>query len=252
MEVAGPAGAAAAVGGAAVPVGSPPERRRRRRTQSGVAAAVTRSHETIPPAFATAEVVVDRVLAELDRIGASTGVPIDLPAFALAAVASLHREHPGVFAAVAEDGTPAPTSTADLAVTVDAGEGLYLPVLRGAAALPLDEVADRLVELQMAALAGSLPAADLDLTGVGMGVSLTVVRGVTMVQPLIMPGLSCMVSFGGVRSVFRPDEDGAPVRARTMVVGLSHDHRVVNGRPAAEFLVALAGRFSRPEPVLAR
>jgi pyruvate/2-oxoglutarate/acetoin dehydrogenase E1 component/pyruvate/2-oxoglutarate dehydrogenase complex dihydrolipoamide acyltransferase (E2) component len=229
------------------PISGAAARERHRPAQLAVATAVSRSHQTIPPAFAARDVAVDQALAYLDDIRERTGAPIDLGPFLIGALARLHPRHPDMFAAVAEDGTAATSSAADVAVTIDAGNGLYLPVIRAAGAIPLDALADRLVELQMAALSGCLTAADLDTTGVGLAVSLNLSSGVDLVQPLIMPGMSCIVSVAAVRPLVRLDTDGTPTLARQVTLGVAHDHRVVNGRPAMEMLADLAACFDDPE-----
>lgn len=222
-------------------------RERQRLVQSAVATTVSRSHRTIPPAFVACDVPVDQALAYLDDICERVGAPIDLGPFLIGALARLHPRHPGMFATVADDGTAATSSAADIAVTIDAGNGLYLPVIRAAGTIPLDALADRLVELQMDALSSSLTEADLDTTGVGLAVSLNLSSGVDLVQPLIMPGMSCIVSVGAVQSFVTLDPGGAPTLARQVTLGVAHDHRVVNGRPAMEMLADLTACFADPE-----
>ncbi|WP_315093403.1 2-oxo acid dehydrogenase subunit E2 [uncultured Cellulomonas sp.] len=211
------------------------------RVQEGVAAAVTAGHRDIPAAFVTADAEVGRALMLLDEATQDEGAAIGLAPLLLASLGAVFAEHGELFAPVGPDGLASGPPRADVAVTVDTGSGLYLPVVRGVARLSVADLADRLVELQMASLTGELGESDLDLTGVGMGLSLNLVAGVTGVRPIIMPGLSCMVSVGGVRQVVVPDA-GDGVRAASVVeLALAHDHRRVNGRPAAELLVALAG-----------
>jgi pyruvate/2-oxoglutarate/acetoin dehydrogenase E1 component/pyruvate/2-oxoglutarate dehydrogenase complex dihydrolipoamide acyltransferase (E2) component len=227
-------------------------RERHRAVQAAVAAAVSASHRMIPPAFAARSVPVERALAYLDDICENDGTPIDLGSFLISALARLHRRHPAMFAAVAGDGTAAESSTDDVAVTIDAGNGLYLPVIRAAGTIPLSALADRLVELQMAALNGNLAEADLDTTDVGIAVSLNLSSGVDLVQPLIMPGMSCIVSVGAVRPFVRLDPDGTPAVARQVTLGIAHDHRVINGQPAMEMLADLAGCLADPQAVFGR
>jgi pyruvate/2-oxoglutarate/acetoin dehydrogenase E1 component/pyruvate/2-oxoglutarate dehydrogenase complex dihydrolipoamide acyltransferase (E2) component len=235
---------------AGLPVHTPPGRQRARSVQSAVAAAVSRSHASIPPAFASVEVPVDAALAHVALLEETEGAVLELGALLVAALASLHPRHRALFAAVDANGAAAPTSTADIAVTVDAGAGLFLPVVR-AGARSLDEVADRLVALQMAAVDGEVTDHDLDTRGVGMGVSLNLTAGVDLVQPLIMPGMACMVSVGGLRQAVRVGPDGTPVVARVVTLGIAHDHRVVNGQPAMQLLRELADLLQRPADVLA-
>jgi len=234
---------------APLPASTPPGRRRVRSIQEAVAAAVSVSHRTIPPAFAWLEVTVDLALEHLDRLAGQGGSLVGLGPLLLAAIAALHPRHRALFAVVDADGVAAPMSRADVAVTIDAGTGLFLPVIR-AGARTLDDVADRLIELQMAAVSGELADRDLDTRGVGLGVSLNLDSGIDAVHPLIMPGMSSMVSVGAVRSAVRVGADGAPAVARVVTIGIAHDHRVVDGAPAMRFLSDLASLLQRPAEVL--
>jgi pyruvate/2-oxoglutarate/acetoin dehydrogenase E1 component/pyruvate/2-oxoglutarate dehydrogenase complex dihydrolipoamide acyltransferase (E2) component len=227
-------------------VASPPARRRQRAIQAGVAATVSASHRAIPPAFAARTVDVGPALAFLDHQGEQTGAVIDLGAFLIGALARLHDRHPAVFAPVSADGVAASRSAPDVAVTIDAGEGLFMPVIRDPAAMPLDVLADRLVELQMAALGGGLTEADLDTSGVGLAVSLNLSGGADLVQPIVMPRMSCIVSVGAVRPSVTLGPDNVARPGQQVTLGITHDHRVINGRPAAELLADLAGCFADP------
>jgi pyruvate/2-oxoglutarate/acetoin dehydrogenase E1 component/pyruvate/2-oxoglutarate dehydrogenase complex dihydrolipoamide acyltransferase (E2) component len=231
------------------PGAGPLARKRQRSIQAAVAATVSKSHQTIPAAFAARAVEVDRALAYLDEAAERTGAMIGLDAFVVGALSRLCSQHPGLFSPVAENGTVAAWPGADVAVAIDAGNGLFMPVIRGPGTMPLDVLADRLVELRLAALEGSLADVDLDSTGVGMAVSLNVRDGADVVQPIIMPGMACIVSAGAVRPFVVMDADGVPQLARQLTLGIAHDHRVVNGRPAMELLAALAAAFAAPEAV---
>lgn len=231
-----------------LPVSSPLARRRVHSVQAAVASAVTESHHTIPAAFAAVDVPAERALAHLDLLTGGDGALIGLGPLIITAIAALHGQHRALFAAVGPDGVPAATSAPDVAVTIDAGTGLFLPVIR-AGAQSLDDIADRLTELQLAAVRGELTDRDLDRLGVGMAVSLNLSSGVDTVQPLIMPGMSCMVSTGAVRDAVRIGPDGAVVRNRTLTLGIAHDHRAVNGQPAMRFLTDLGGLLQQPEQI---
>jgi pyruvate/2-oxoglutarate/acetoin dehydrogenase E1 component/pyruvate/2-oxoglutarate dehydrogenase complex dihydrolipoamide acyltransferase (E2) component len=227
-------------------VASPPARRRQRTIQAGVAATVSASHRAIPPAFAARIVDAGPALAFLDERGEQTGAPIDLGAFLIGALARLHGRHRALFAPVSADGVAASQSTPDVAVTIDAGQGLFMPVIRDPATMPLDVLADRLIELQMAALGGGLAEDDLDTSGVGLAVSLNLSGGADLVQPIVMPRMSCIVSVGAVRPSVTLGPDNTARPGQQVTLGITHDHRVINGRPAAQLLADLAGCFADP------
>jgi pyruvate/2-oxoglutarate dehydrogenase complex dihydrolipoamide acyltransferase (E2) component len=223
---------------------APPVVRTGGRVQTAVAAAVSRSHREIPAAFTAARVDVSAALAMVERSGSSDS-PLDLPTLLVKAIGLLGKDFPAFFGSVAEDGTHISGVRPDVAVTLDAGAGLYLPVVRDVAMRSLDEIADDLMEFRLLALDGRFT--DGQLNGAAISLSLNLSEGISLVQPLILPPQVCMVSVGGVERVPRLRPDGRLTESRVLTVGLAYDHRVVNGAAAVEFLLALSDRLEHPE-----
>jgi len=120
---------------------------------------------------------------------------------------------------------------------------LYLPVVDAAAAKSLPGIADSLAAYRGKARQEQFTAADLaDAT---IGVSLPA-GDVLFVQPIVPPGLSCMVALGATHTL--PYPDGL---RRVAYLGLSYDHRLINGRDAAQFLGALKSAVESPEQLRA-
>jgi 2-oxoglutarate dehydrogenase E2 component (dihydrolipoamide succinyltransferase) len=61
-----------------------------------------------------------------------------------------------------------------------------------------------------------------------------------LVQPLIPPGLACMISVAGSRRDVIMTGPGEIAERNVVGLGLAHDHRLVNGREATAFLRELA------------
>ncbi len=218
--------------------------RRADRVQAAVAAAVTRAL-TIPAAFTAARVELDAALALLDLLSAD-GAVLDLPSLIVRAIALLRQDFPDLYGHMGTDGTFQPATGTHIAVTMDAGAGLFLPVVRDADRRGIDEIADELVGFRLNAVEGRF--ADEQLSGAAITVSLNIVEGITVVQPLIMPPQVCMISVGGLESQLRPGADGSPTVVRATTVGVAYDHRVVNGSAATRFLTALRDLLARPDP----
>ncbi|MFD0579610.1 2-oxo acid dehydrogenase subunit E2 [Dactylosporangium darangshiense] len=134
------------------------------------------------------------------------------------AIGTLRERHPLCFGAYQDDGGVLVPEGAHVAVTVDAGNGLYLPVVRDVAALSLEQIAAALAAMREAARAGTLRAEDL--AGANIGLSVTNYADVVLTQPIIPPGMTCMLSLAGTQ------------RTDRFALGIAHDHRVVNGRDA--------------------
>jgi pyruvate/2-oxoglutarate/acetoin dehydrogenase E1 component/pyruvate/2-oxoglutarate dehydrogenase complex dihydrolipoamide acyltransferase (E2) component len=214
------------------------------RVQQGIAAVVTRAHREVPAAFTALEVRVDHAIERLRAVSEETGDEIGLAEVLVKAVAVTRPAFPELFGRLVDDRTVALAETADIAVTVDAGNGLYTPVLRDCAARPVADLADDLMEFRLKALRGEFTARELD--GGAIGVSLNLEPGVSVVAPIVLWPQLCMVSVCGPLPRVVP-VDGVPVPAAVVTLGLAYDHRVVNGRTAIAFLRAVADGLCDPQ-----
>ena len=250
--VAGAAVAGAAVAGAAgVPVGRPAAvgapaatptvapapagaPLRLPAVQRRIAEAVTASHREIPAAFTVVRVGMDQALALVRGLTAETGAAVGLAELVVTVVARLHRSHPRIFAALTTSGEVVEADRPVIGVTVDAGTGLYLPVIRDAHELPIGDIADGLVDLRMKALRGR--PREQDMRGMNFLVALNDAPGVVFAQPIVPPGVTCALSVPAVLDEVFVAADGSP-RARSVAdLGLAYDHRLVNGAQASAFL----------------
>ncbi|WP_411759770.1 2-oxo acid dehydrogenase subunit E2 [Streptomyces tunisiensis] len=218
------------------------------RAQQGTAAVVTRAHREVPVAFAAVEVRVDAVLARLRTLSDETGAEIGLPEAVVKAVAAAHPDFPHLFGTLVDERTVRLADTVDIGVTVDAGNGLYIPVLRDCAGRSLADLSDDLMDFRMKAFRAEFTAGEL--SGGCLSVSLNTEPGVLFVQPIVMAPQLCMVSVGGrlTRLVL---EDGVPTSTTVVTLGLAYDHRVVNGRDATAFLRAVADALHDAERLVA-
>ncbi|MEV7025620.1 2-oxo acid dehydrogenase subunit E2 [Kitasatospora sp. NPDC093558] len=224
------------------PAGTPDARTYRLdRVQQGTAAVVTRAHREVPAAFAAVEVPVDAALERLRAVSEATGAEAGLPELLVKAVAAARPAFPHLFGTLVDEHTVELAERVDIAVTVDAGNGLYTPVLRDCAARPLAELADDLMDFRLKAYRGGFTAGEL--AGGALTVSLNLEPGVLLVRPIVMWPQLCMLSIAGPVRRLVPADDG-PVPADVVTLGLAHDHRVVNGRDAVAFLRAVAEGLS--------
>ncbi|MGA5318065.1 2-oxo acid dehydrogenase subunit E2 [Streptomyces pseudogriseolus] len=217
------------------------------RAQQGTAAVVTRAHREVPVAFAAVEVTVDAVLAGLRTLSDETGAEVGLPEAVVKAVAAAHPAFPHLFGTLVDERTVRLADTVDIGVTVDAGNGLYIPVLRDCAGRSLADLSDDLMDFRLKAFRAEFTAGEL--SGGCLSVSLNTEPGVLFVQPIVMAPQLCMVSVGGplTRLVLK---DGAPASTTVVTLGLAYDHRVVNGRDAVAFLRAVADALHDAEKLV--
>jgi pyruvate dehydrogenase E2 component (dihydrolipoamide acetyltransferase) len=134
-----------------------------------------------------------------------------------------------------------PQVNVGLAVAVDAG--LVVPVIAGADRLTVGEIADRRRKLVARARDGSLGLEDVregtfTLSNLGM-------YGVDMFAAVINPPQAAILATGRIGERVVP-MDGRPAVQRGMTLGLSCDHRAMDGARAARFLDTVASLIEEP------
>ncbi|QUQ67046.1 2-oxo acid dehydrogenase subunit E2 [Kutzneria sp. CA-103260] len=201
------------------------------RRQRAIAAVVTESHRDVPTAFAAIKVR----LAPLDRLSTSDDAdPVGLVELLIKAIALQRKDLPMLFAGRADDRFVRVPDSPGVAVTIDVGNGLFLPVVPGAAELRVDEVADRLMEFRIKAVRQDFR--EEDFAGAHITLSLHNEPGVVLARPIVFPGQSAMVVLCGTEQELQFDADGSVVQQDCTTIGVAYDHRVVNGREAMSFL----------------
>lgn len=200
------------------------------RVQQGVARAVEISHRTIPAAYTVVRMDLGPALAHAAALTRTVRRPVGLAELFIQQVAALHGDFPRFFAAI--DGTTAILAdTPHVGVTVDLGEGLYVPCVRDPAALTMAEIATRMMRYRVAATTGTFRESDLG--GANFVITLHTEGDVVLAVPFVLPGTVCALA------VTSPD-DGSPAN-----IGLAYDHRLINGRDASLFLHALKNSMER-------
>ena len=129
----------------------------------------------------------------------------------------------------------------NVGIAVNTGQGLLVPVLRGADQLDLTTIAERSAQLIEGARAGTLPPGQMSggtITVTNVGASGPVETG----TPIINPPECCVVAFGAIKP--RPMVVSGQVVARSGAwISISVDHRIVDGALATEFLTALVSEL---------
>uniref|UniRef100_UPI003F84DDE4 2-oxo acid dehydrogenase subunit E2 n=1 Tax=Actinosynnema sp. TaxID=1872144 RepID=UPI003F84DDE4 len=216
------------------------------RVQQGTAAVVARAHREVPAAFTAVEVRVDRLLDRLARFSSDHDAEVGITEALVKAVAAAHPEFGLLFGSLVDDRTVALAPTPHVAITMDAGKGLYTPVVRDCADRPLIDLADDIMDLRVKAVRGSFSAAEL--TGATITISLNTGDDVLLAVPIVMWPQLAMVSLSATRT--RLDlVDGELRQSRVVTLGLAYDHRAINGREASEFLRAVADSLREPERI---
>ncbi|RZT81916.1 pyruvate dehydrogenase E2 component (dihydrolipoamide acetyltransferase) [Micromonospora violae] len=135
----------------------------------------------------------------------------------------------------------------NLGIAAATERGLIVPNVKDAGRLSLRELADALTDLVQTAKSGrTSPAAmsggTLTITNVG-------VFGVDTGTPILPPGESAILAFGAVREMPWVHKGKVKVRQVT-TLGLSFDHRIIDGELGSKFLRDIGDFLTDPEAAL--
>ena len=121
----------------------------------------------------------------------------------------------------------------NIGFAADTPNGLVVPVVKGADAKGVLEIANEMGELSKAARAGKLKPADM--AGGNFTISSLGGIGGTSFTPIVnAPEVAIL---GVVRSAMKPVWDGSEFVPRLLLpLSLSYDHRVIDGAAAARFV----------------
>ncbi|RZU50911.1 pyruvate dehydrogenase E2 component (dihydrolipoamide acetyltransferase) [Krasilnikovia cinnamomea] len=135
----------------------------------------------------------------------------------------------------------------NLGIAAATERGLIVPNVKDAGRLTLRELADALNGLVQTAKSGKTPPADMQggtfsITNVG-------VFGVDTGTPILPPGESAILVFGAIRPMPWVHKGKIKIRQVT-TLGLSFDHRIVDGELGSKFLRDVGAFLSDPEGAL--
>jgi 2-oxoglutarate dehydrogenase E2 component (dihydrolipoamide succinyltransferase) len=212
--------------------------------QQAVGQVVTRSHQDIPAAFMAIKVPVDAALELQADLAARSQLIVGLPELLIKAVAGLRERFPLFFGGYSRGGTVSLVPGAHAGITLDLGRGLYIPVLGRADTKSLAEISDILTDFRISALRGSFR--ESELTGGNITISLSNDPDILLATPIIFPGQACMLCLCSTQEELYQADSGEIVIRRYVHLGITYDHRIVNGRDATLFLQELKCTLAEP------
>jgi 2-oxoglutarate dehydrogenase E2 component (dihydrolipoamide succinyltransferase) len=174
------------------------------------------------------------------------GVRLGFMGFFTKAVCMALRDIPSVNASI-EGEEIVYRNYADISVAVSAPNGLVVPVIRDAQDLSVAAIEKTIGEFGAKAKAGTMTMDDMK--GGTFTISNGGVFGSLMSTPIINPPQSAVLGLHRIedRAVVR---DGQIVIRPMMYLALSYDHRLIDGREAVTFLVAVKNAIEDPTRLL--
>ena len=194
------------------------------------------------------EVDVTKISRLRDRAKASfearEGVKLSFLPFFSVAVCEALKQHPVLNSSVEGDQITY-HGAEHLGIAVDTERGLLVPVISNAGDLNMGGIARKISDL--AARTRDSKVTPAELGGGTFTITNTGSRGALFDTPIINQPQVAILGLGAVVKrpmVVRGEDGGETIAIRSMVyLGLSYDHRVVDGADAARFLVTLKERL---------
>jgi len=135
----------------------------------------------------------------------------------------------------------------DLGIAVSSPRGLVVPVLRNADRLSVADIETSIADLAKRAEDGKLTMEDL--TGGTFTISNGGVFGSLLSTPILNPPQSAILGMHRIQQ--RPIVENDQIVIRPMMyLALSYDHRIIDGREAVLFLVAIKDAIEDPTRLL--
>jgi 2-oxoglutarate dehydrogenase E2 component (dihydrolipoamide succinyltransferase) len=247
--------ASAAIAAAAAPVTAVPSARRQERVK------MTRLRQTVAKRLKSAQetaallttfndvdmsAVMEARTKYKDLFEKKHGVRLGFMGFFTKAVCMALKDVPAVNAQIEGDEIVY-NDFADISVAVSAPNGLVVPVIRDADKMSVAEIERTIGDFGKRAKEGALTMEDMK--GGTFTISNGGVFGSLMSTPIINPPQSAVLGLHRIeeRPVVR---NGQIVVKPMMYLALSYDHRLIDGREAVTFLVAVKNAIEDPTRLL--
>lgn len=135
----------------------------------------------------------------------------------------------------------------DIGIAVSTSRGLVVPVLRDAGHLSFAEIEKGIADFAARAQTGAVSIDEL--TGGTFSITNGGVFGSLLSTPILNPPQSAILGMHKIQE--RPvAENGQVVIRPMMYLALSYDHRLIDGKEAVQFLVAIKAALEAPERLL--
>lgn len=135
----------------------------------------------------------------------------------------------------------------NLGIAAATPRGLIVPNVKAAEKLSTKELAEALVALTSTARDGKTPPADM--SGGSFTITNVGVFGVDTGTPILPPGEAAILAFGAIKDMPWVHK-GKVVPRKVTTLGLSFDHRIIDGELGSKFLADLGRFVSDPKGTL--
>ncbi|MBZ0093607.1 MAG: 2-oxoglutarate dehydrogenase complex dihydrolipoyllysine-residue succinyltransferase, partial [Sulfuricellaceae bacterium] len=181
-----------------------------------------------------------------DKFDQEFGIKLGFMSFFVKAASTALKKFPVVNASV-EGGDIVYHGYFDIGIAVGTERGLVVPVLRNADQLSFADIERGIADFARKAKDGKLSIEEL--SGGTFTITNGGIFGSLLSTPIINPPQSAILGMHAIKE--RPiAENGQVVIRPMMYLALSYDHRLVDGRDAVQFLVAIKDELEDPARLL--
>lgn len=181
-----------------------------------------------------------------DEFEKTHGVKLGFMSFFVKACCEALQKHPVVNASVEGDEIIY-HGYMDVGIAVSTDRGLVVPVLRNAHLMGLADIERQLGDYAKQARQGNIALEDLQ--GGTFTITNGGVFGSLLSTPLLNPPQSAILGMHTIKE--RPVVEKGEIVARPMMyIALSYDHRIIDGKDAVQFLVAVKEALEDPARML--
>jgi 2-oxoglutarate dehydrogenase E2 component (dihydrolipoamide succinyltransferase) len=181
-----------------------------------------------------------------DQFQARHGIKLGFMSFFVKACIEALRQFPVLNASI-DDNDIIYHEFFDVGVAVSTDRGLVVPVLRDAERLSLGQIEQAIRDFGERARTGALQMEEL--TGGTFTITNGGIFGSLMSTPILNPPQSGILGMHKIQQ--RPVVVDGKIEARPMMyLALTYDHRIVDGRDAVQFLVAVKDHIEDPARLL--
>ena len=209
--------------------------------QQGISKTVTKSKSTIPDAFLLKKVCATRALSFISSFTSEKSFFLSLNEILIFTTANLFSKFPLFFSTLIDECNIRVPDNVNIGVTIDVGKGLFVPVIKETSKLSINEISEKLMDFRMKAIRNNFNSEDLD--GGNFSISINNDIDTIFVIPIIFPGQTCMLSIGAVYNEYEVNKSKELLAVQYFNLGLSYDHRIINGYEANLFLTALKNQL---------
>ena len=209
------------------------------RRRRAIADHLSKSWREIPHVTTFGSARAERLLSERKRLLAEAEGPMPLEALLISSLIPLLQEFPDFNASLIGSDVLY-REHYDIGIATHTDDGLVAPVIRGAEALSIHQLADTIIRLAKSSRTGKL--APDELRGATFTLSNIGAVGGGYGTPIIPYGTVSIISFGRAaeKAVV---EDGVPAVGMVLPISLSYDHRLIDGARGREFMAAVVDRI---------